>query len=143
VVLPRPAGAGRLEEAARTAGVELTVETGLDDLALAERYRSSLATICAARLEPFGLTAIESLAAGTPVVAVDEGGFRETVRDGFDGYLVEPDAASLAAGIARVVDDPEGAEKLGRAGSGEVSRSWTWEASGERLQALLRAATGK
>ncbi|HVD01168.1 MAG TPA: glycosyltransferase family 4 protein [Candidatus Dormibacteraeota bacterium] len=140
VVLPRPGGAERLETAAHAAGVELTVETGLDERALAERYRCALATICAARLEPFGLTAIESLAAGTPVVAVREGGFRETVVDGLDGFLVEPEAQALAAGIARIVLNPGVAEQLGEAGREEVSRNWTWKDSGDRLEAILEAA---
>ena len=143
VVLPRPAGADRLRAAAAAARVALEVDPGLGEAELAGRYQSALATGCAARLEPFGLTAIESMAAGTPVVAVREGGFRETVEDGVTGFLVEPDAAALAAGIERLAADPALVERLGEAGRAEVVRSWTWAAGGERLEQLLEAAAGR
>lgn len=140
VVLPRTADADRLVAAARSAGVDLAVDTGLDEPSLAERYRTALATICAARLEPFGLTAIESMAAGTPVVAIREGGFRETVVDGVTGILVEPEPGDLAAAIGRLAADPKLVEELGAAGLRHVARDWTWERSGDRLEAILEAA---
>ena len=66
--------------------------------------------------EPFGMTLIEALALGRPVVAVDNGGPREIVRDGVDGVLV-PDGspAALAAGIRRLRDlglHPAGREQF-------------------------------
>jgi glycosyltransferase involved in cell wall biosynthesis len=143
LVLPRPGDSDLLQEAARSCGVELRVDTGLDDSALIERYRAALATVCAARLEPFGLTAIESMAAGTPVVAIREGGFRESVIDGVTGILVEPEAAALAAGIASVVADPSAASALGDAGREHVVQNWTWERSGARLEEILISATGR
>ena len=62
-----------------------------------------LVTVCAARLEPFGLTVLESTSCGTPVVAVAQGGYRETVIDGVNGYLAERNAASLGERIVRIV----------------------------------------
>ena len=140
VVLPRTGDADRLAAAARSAGVDLAVDTGLDEPALAERYRAALATVCAARLEPFGLTAIESMAAGTPVVAIREGGFRETVIDGVTGILVDPEAGDLAAAIGRLAADPKLVEELGAAGPQHIARDWSWERSGDRLEAILEAA---
>ena len=66
-------------------------------------YRSSRLTVCAARLEPFGLTVLESTSCGTPVVAVAQGGYRETVVDGVNGYFAERNAASLGEGIIRIM----------------------------------------
>jgi glycosyltransferase involved in cell wall biosynthesis len=40
--------------------------------------------------EPFGRTIIEAMAAGTPVIATDQGGPPEIIRDGVDGYLLPP-----------------------------------------------------
>jgi glycosyltransferase involved in cell wall biosynthesis len=52
--------------------------------------------------EDFGITMVEALAAGAPVIALNAGGARDIVRDGIDGFLVEePTAASLAAAIER------------------------------------------
>lgn len=46
------------------------------------------ATIAISREEDFGMVAIESMACGVPVIAVDEGGYRETVNDGKTGKLL-------------------------------------------------------
>jgi glycosyltransferase involved in cell wall biosynthesis len=56
---------------------------------------------------------IEAQAAGVPVVATPVGGVRENVVDGETGVLCDPgDPASLAAGINRLLDDPEEARRL-------------------------------
>jgi glycosyltransferase involved in cell wall biosynthesis len=53
--------------------------------------------------EDFGITMVEALAAGAPVIALDAGGARDIVRDGTDGVLLsEPSAESLRAAVERV-----------------------------------------
>lgn len=49
---------------------------------MARAYPTSQATLATSILEPFGLMALESMACETPVIAVKEGGYRETVIDG-------------------------------------------------------------
>ncbi len=59
------------------------------------------------RWEGFGLTLVEAMAVGLPVVATDVGGIPEIVRHGRDGVLVPAgDAAALALAIADLLDDP-------------------------------------
>ena len=128
---------GGLEQLATARGVALEVETGLDAAALAGRYQRALATICAARLEPFGLTAIESMACATPVVAIREAGYRDSVEDGVTGFLTDPEPAALAAAIGRLAADPRLARKLGQAGREQVLRRWTWDHAAARLEAIL------
>jgi glycosyltransferase involved in cell wall biosynthesis len=99
-----PGEEDRLVAMAHREGVSLHLRRGLDDAALVAAYRGAVATVCASRLEPFGLTALESLSTGTPVVAIREGGFRETVRERVGGVLVEPTPRDLASGIVRVLD---------------------------------------
>jgi glycosyltransferase involved in cell wall biosynthesis len=53
--------------------------------------------------EDFGITMVEALAAGAPVIALNAGGARDIVRDGIDGVLVsEPDVDSLRSAVERV-----------------------------------------
>ena len=53
--------------------------------------------------EDFGITMVEALAAGTPVIALDRGGARDIVRHGVDGVLVDiADIAALRKAIERV-----------------------------------------
>lgn len=53
-------------------------------------YGQSKATLCPIRWEePFGLTFIESMACGTPVIALDRGSAREVIQDGKTGFVVK------------------------------------------------------
>ncbi len=69
-------------------------------------YGECKAFITTAVDEDFGMTPVEAMAAGKPVVAVDEGGFRETVADGKTGYLVPADAGSLAKAVLKISKHP-------------------------------------
>ena len=66
----------------------LTLGRGVDDKELADLYGAARLLIAAAIHEPFGLTPLEAMATGTPVVAVADGGYVETVRPGVNGALV-------------------------------------------------------
>ncbi len=67
------------------------------------------------------VSAIEALAAARPVVATRVGGVPDVVRDGQDGFLVEPgDVSSLADRLALLAADPALRERMGRAGRERV-----------------------
>jgi len=120
-------------------GVELEIARAASDEDLITHYRSATATICASELEPFGLTALESIACGTPVVAVRQGGFRETIEDGRTGVLVDPTARALADGVRRILAGPDSfpSERLhGSIASGH----WTWDDAVARLHAHFERA---
>jgi glycosyltransferase involved in cell wall biosynthesis len=67
--------------------------------------------------ESFGLSAIEALSCGLPVVASRSGGLCETVRDGENGFLVEPgDPYELAEMTAGLLADEENRRQMGQEG---------------------------
>lgn len=66
---------------------------------LSDLYNSSKLTVCVSRFETFGLIPLESMACGTPVVATNIGGHRETVIDNVTGFLVDPDPVEIAKKI--------------------------------------------
>lgn len=63
--------------------------------------------ISPARSEPFGLSIVEAMAAGVPVIATMSEGAREIIRDGETGWLVAiADSPALARAILSAIDDP-------------------------------------
>jgi glycosyltransferase involved in cell wall biosynthesis len=82
----------------------------------------------------------EAMTRGRPVVATAVGGNTDMIRDGETGLLVTPgDPGALAAGIARLLDDPALAERLGAAGAATV-QSLTAPAVAERFEVLYERA---
>lgn len=78
--------------------------------------------------EPFGITAIESMLEGTPVIASDSGGLKEIVEDERTGLLVSPgDIDMLASAILRLWEHPELRKKLSGASKEKARNVYTWE----------------
>lgn len=73
---------------------------------LIDLYARCRGLICTGIDEDFGLTPLEAMASGKPVVAVDEGGYRETVTPG-TGMLVEPSQVNIVNAIKTLSRNPE------------------------------------
>jgi glycosyltransferase involved in cell wall biosynthesis len=124
---------------AEARGVDLQPRINIPDAELLGYVQAARAMIYAPRLEPFGLAPIEAGACGTAVVAVAEGGVRETVVDGVNGLLADGEPDALAAALERVCGDPELARNLGREGRRLAETKWSHAASTDRLVAKLEA----
>lgn len=84
------------------AGPTIDFLGSVSDHELADLYRGAKATIFAALDEDFGIVPVESMAAGTPVIGLAQGGVVETVVDGKTGVLfVEPTVESLMEAIRK------------------------------------------
>lgn len=113
-----------------------------DDALLSAAYREARLTVLPSEYEAFGLVLLESLAAGTPVVASRVGGIPEFIEDGKAGLLVPPRSpTALAEAIGRVWTDRDLARRLGEYGRDHVVPRYTWDALVDRLDALYREVT--
>jgi len=119
-------------------GVEFKPLLRITDQALVTLLNTSAAMLYAPRLEPFGLAPIEAAACGLPVVAVAEGGVRETVINQVTGILVEADPAAMAAALAPILADPAQAKRLGQNGRRIALEQWSNEAATTRLEQQLQ-----
>ena len=83
--------------------------------------------------EPFGIVALEALAAGAPVVAADTGGLREILADTGAALLFEPgNDAQLAAAIERVLTNRDVAHELTEKARRLVTETYSWSAVASR-----------
>ena len=83
--------------------------------------------------ELLGLTLLESMGMGTPVVCTAVGGMPEYVVDGKTGFIVPPnDSAAIKASIRRILDDPALGRRMGRAGHQHVQQ-YSWQAVAARV----------
>lgn len=90
-----------------------------------------------AREESFGLSVIEALSLGLPVVAVAEGGPCDTVQHGVSGYLVPATPADLGEATARLLANPAKASEMGQAGARFVESHFSWTRGADTLLRVL------
>lgn len=129
-------------ELARSLGVELRIQRGVSDAELIEILNKAALLLYTSRLEPFGFAPLEANACGLPVVGIAEGGIRETVQDGVNGLLVNPDPVSLARAAEGLLQSPNRAKQMGKDAALYVQQNWNVEGSVDRLEEyLLQAVT--
>lgn len=89
------------------------------------------------RWEGFGLTPLESMAAGTAVVATRAGVFEALIDDGKTGLIVDiGDLDGLMAALERLMADPALAEQMGRAGRKRAQTEFSIAGEAERIGAI-------
>ncbi len=131
-------------ELANALGVRFAPHVRISDEELVAALNRATALVYTSHLEPFGLAPLEANACGIPVVAVAEGGVRETIQDGVNGLLV-PDhrPEPIGRALQRLLDDGEFAAGLGARGQALVAERWTWDAAVDRLERFLLEAVDR
>jgi glycosyltransferase involved in cell wall biosynthesis len=136
VVVGNTASAGEmifLQRLAEQFQVALEFRVNVSEDELVTLYNQARAFVYSPVLEPFGLTVLEAMVCEIPVVAVREGGVRESVRDGETGLLVQREPRDFAEALCRVLNDTQFAQSLGKRGRESVLEFWTWEHAYHRL----------
>jgi glycosyltransferase involved in cell wall biosynthesis len=127
-------------ELAETAGVDLQIEWMVTDEELVDILNRAAVLLYTPRLEPFGFAPLEANACATPVVAVAEGGLRETVKDGLNGFLVDREPREIAGALEKLLNDKALARQMGERAVAHVREHWSVEGSVDRLESHLISA---
>ncbi len=108
--------------------------------AMGDWYRSADVLVAAPWYEPFGLTLLEGMACGLPVVGTAVGGLRDTVVDGVTGDLVPArNPRALSTALRRLLDDEPRRSAYASVGR-ERAQTYSWSATAARLAALYGEA---
>ena len=104
-------------------------------------YARATVAVVPSVYEGFGLPVGEAMACAVPVISTTGGALPEVVGDA--GVLVPPaDHHALAGAILKILDQPQLAQRLGRAGYRRVQQYYTWEKAAEKTAAVYREAIG-
>jgi len=129
-----------LRTLAENLGVQLELQVLIPDDELVLRYGQARLTLYAPILEPFGFVPLESMACGTAVVGVREGGVRESVLHRQTGLLVDRDEGEYAQAVMELLGDAGQRRSYEANGPGYVQREWPWRRTVENLERFLAAA---
>lgn len=129
----------QLEREAKEAGVGLTIKQKIPFPEVVESYNQAGVLAAGQYQEPFGLITLEAMACATPVVAVAEGGLKETVTDNQTGLMTPRDPVAFGKAIRRILDDKALALRIGQAGRADVEKRWQWAECAAKVDGLLEA----
>lgn len=106
----------------------------ITDEELPDLYRSADVFALSSRYEPFGMTAVEAMACGTPTVVTTEGGLWEQVRWGVQALYADPnDPEAFGHAILQVLQHPAVHKTLHHRGSERARERFTWTGISQRL----------
>jgi glycosyltransferase involved in cell wall biosynthesis len=135
---------------ARGALVELVVQLGLESsvefagfVSEADKrdlFRRAWVHVLTSPKEGWGITNIEAAACGTPTIASDAPGLRDSVVDGVSGYLVtHGDVSAIATRLQEVIDNQEQRSRLS-AQALAFAQQFGWDTTADRMEAFLQNA---
>ena len=87
--------------------------------------------------EHFGIVPLEAMAAYKPVIACNSGGPVESIKNGVTGFLCDPTPQEFSSAMAKLLNDPQGAEKMGREARRHVDESFSTKSFGQYLNRYL------
>ncbi|MBI5426315.1 MAG: glycosyltransferase [Opitutae bacterium] len=110
----------------------------VSDRDLANRYRAADVFVLSSRYEPFGMTAIEAMACGTPTVVTTHGGLYRALTFGRHALYADSfDKLDLGISIVKVLKHPRLSQRLSRMGAHKARSLFTWTGIAQQLVSLI------
>jgi len=122
--------------------VRLEIRKLVPQAELVQLLNKARCLLCTSKLEPLGLAPLEANSCGLPVVAVEEGGLRETIIHKQTGLLVPRNAVRLGQAVSWVLADDTLFGELSRNATRHIREHWSLTQSIDNIEdVLLEAAT--
>ena len=113
-----------------------------DDL-LADYYRMADVFALSSRYEPFGMTAVEAMACGTPAVVTTQGGLWKMLTWGRDTLYANPfNPDEYGHSLATLLQYPEVAQRISERGGETARAKFTWTGIAQQLVSVVHASDG-
>jgi len=110
----------------------------IPDEQLADYYRAADIFALSSRYEPFGMTAVEAMACGTPTVITTEGGLWEQVTWGIEAIYANPfDQEAFGHAMHSVLSHPRVSSQLAKFGSQKARARFTWTGVAQQVMRVL------
>ncbi len=126
---------------AKEKNVDFEIKKLIPDTELVELLNKALCMVYTSQLEPFGFAPLEANACKTPVVAIPQGGVRETIQPNFNGIWSNTHT-EMAKAIQYFQENPSQYEQIRLNGYENIFQKWTIQSCIDRLEnALLSTKT--
>ncbi|MBI2927486.1 MAG: glycosyltransferase [Verrucomicrobia bacterium] len=136
---------GELKELVAQSNLQDKVQFGnfIPDEQLADYYRAADVFVLSSRYEPFGMTAIEAMASGTPTVVTIHGGLYRALTFGRHALFADPfDKEDLGITLLKVFRHPRLRTRMARMGAHKARSLFTWTGVAQQLLAMVEQRPG-
>jgi glycosyltransferase involved in cell wall biosynthesis len=116
---------------------DVKIKTNVNERELARLYSNCTAVLYTPMNEDYGLVPLEAMASYKPIIAVNEGGMKETVEDRKTGLLVNS-IEEMANAMVEVAEHPEFAKELGKNSRENVVKKHSWKVFFKEYDKVLK-----
>ena len=131
---------GQLQTLASRLEISVTFLRSISDETRTRLLQEALCVVYTPHLEHFGIVPLEAMASGTPVVAVNSGGPKETIVHGVTGYLCDGTPEAFADALQNYINDASLATQMGIAGRSHVQNQFSQSQFQQEWISLVKEA---